>query len=122
MMVEILTEGPFDRVSFDYGVEFVTVGGTTIRVEGQGVVYDRGKTPRIFDTEAPAAVASTLLNFLHRPARVLLDGATLVLAVDPALELRVEPSTEFEAWSVAFSDGSRIVCTDSGQVTRWSAS
>ena len=123
MMVEVLAEAVIERLTFDYGIEFLTDDRTTVRIEGQGVVGQTGGSFQTFDAEAPSAVAPLLLEFLHRPGRLLLDGATLVLAkADPALEMRVGPSEGYEAWSATFSDGTRLVCAGDGEVTRWAGS
>lgn len=122
-MAEVLSEGPVERIAFDFGVEFLTGDGATVRAEGDAELVADGGVARAFDAESPAGVASVLLEFLHRPARVLLEGASLVMrSTDPILELRVEPSMEFEAWSVTAADGSRVVCSPGGEVTRWSGS
>ncbi len=122
-MAELVAELAIGRISFDYGVEFASDDGSIVRVEGEGSVARHGGPPVSFDAESAGPVASILLGFLHQGVRVLLDGATLELSTNElGLVLRVAPSSEFEAWSTALADGSRLVCTDDGTVSRWAAS
>ena len=122
-MAEMVAELVIERISFDYGVEFAAGDGSVVRVEGEGSVVSHGQPPVWFDAESAGPVASVLLGFLHQGAKVLLDGSTLQLSADDVgLVLRVAPSNEYEAWSTAMADGSRIVCMDDGTVSRWAAS
>ena len=122
-MSELLTESRIERVAFDYGVEFLTTDGAILRIEGLGTVGYEGQPKRSFDAEAPAGEVSTLVEFLHEQAELVLEAASLELVSKASqLVLRVEPSEEHEAWSVSFPDGSRLVCTTEGAVARWSAS
>jgi hypothetical protein len=122
-MSELLVESPIERIAFGHGIEFFTENGAILRVEGEAEVRGADGRPIEFDAEAAAVVAPTLLGFLHRPGRFALDGASLVLtAAESELELRVDPSAEYEAWSLVLSDGSRYVCGDGGEVARWDPS
>lgn len=123
MMCEVLNESAIERVSFDYGIEFLTSDGAIIRIEGLGTVGHEGEPKRPFDAQAPAEEVLVLLQFLHEQAGLGLDGAVLELVSKAnRFVLRIEPSDEYEAWSVTFPDGSRLVCTTEGAVVRWPAS
>lgn len=123
VMPELLTHSTIERVAFDYGVEFLTGDGAIIRIEGLGTVGYEGEPWGVFDAEGPADEVSTLVEFLHAQTEVVLDGACLELVSKASqLTLRVEPSADYEAWSVSFPDGSRLICTTEGAVARWSAS
>jgi len=121
-MPEFLAEVVIERISFDFGVEFLANDGSVVRVEGEGSVAGHGVSQLTFDAESASPVAAALLGFLHRKAVLSIDENTLELSVpDMGLALRVGPSAEYEAWSAVLADGSRLVCADGGKVARWPA-
>ena len=122
-VAEVISEGSVDRVAFDSGVEFILSDGALVRIEGSGTVGDGAELTQLFRAERPALASLALLGFLRCRVRVLLDDSTLRMeSTDRDLRLRVEPSCEFEDWSVVLADGSRLVCAADGEVARWSPS
>ncbi len=117
---EFLCESTVDRVEFDFAVSFLFWRFGHVRIQDEATIRVNGEEPKKFDPEEPQDVALALLKFLHQEARMLLEGDTLVIAAsDESLELRVEPSEEYEAWVMRLDDGGIIVSTPGGELTRW---
>lgn len=115
-----LAAGDVDCIAFDYGVEIRIAGGSVVRIEGPAKIRSPRGDERSFDPEAPGDAAVDVLKLLHRRVVVRSSGSTLIVDRESKRVLEVDPSEDFEAWTVVGADGSRVVCGPGGEMTTWS--
>lgn len=113
------------RVSFDYAISLLIVGGAEFTFETQFEI--RGvQDPLVVQVEPEAAAdqAQALLRLLlHQDihvARFSSDGV-LQLQVGSVL-LRTSPHAHYEAWNFAGPAGQKVVCLPGGGVATWGES
>ena len=117
-MSEKVTSGTVDRVSFDYGLEFL-IGGFVLRVEGTARLYEGAVVE--FDVEGAQSVAVPLVGLLHREVSVSIaaDSTLEFRDFSGALVFEAPPSVECESWTVTAVDGQKLVCGLGGEISRF---
>lgn len=108
------------RVAFDFGVSFLTDGGSELRIDTVFDFRSEGASMTV-DPSTASGFASTLLGLLHSEieSAKVTDAGALELCFRGSFSLNVAPSDEFEAWAFAGAEGSKAVCMAGGGVSTW---
>lgn len=108
------------RVAFYFGVLFLMHGGSELRID-TAFDFRPESTLMTIDPSTASGFASTLIGLLHIEieAAKVTDAGALELCFRGNSVLNVAPSDEFEAWTFAGAEGSKVVCMPGGGVTTW---
>ena len=108
---------------FGYTAAIVVSGGSEMRVESAFTLRaeegDRRLTPGT-DVEEGAARLGAVVGHVVAAATAD-DGGELRVDLDGGMRLVVEPDRDYEAWTFAGADGTKIVCRPGGGLAVWSA-
>jgi Family of unknown function (DUF6188) len=107
---------------FGYTATIVFSGGFEIRVESAFTLRaedgDRRLTPGA-DIEQGAARLGTVVGHVVVVAAAD-DGGELRVDLDGGMRLLVGPDPDYEAWTFAGADGTKVVCRPGGGLAVWS--
>ena len=107
---------------FGYTAAIVVSGGSEIRVESAFTLRaedgDRRLTPGA-DVEEGAARHGVVVGHVVAAATAD-DRGELRVDLDGGMRLVVEPDRDYEAWTFAGADGTKVVCRPGGGLAVWS--
>jgi len=107
---------------FDHAVTFLGDAGDELRVETPLTLTTNDGSLTI-DPQALTNNAGDLFKLLHEPVShvIIVDDGTLTITWESGAQIRVEPQSDYEAWTLTSRAGARYVCNPGGNVTTWSA-
>ncbi len=92
-----------------------------IRIQSVFEIKVKGGEPQLVDPAAPVSAFPSLFKLRRAYACVSIEDSVLVIvSQDGEVELRVEPSDEYESWIIEQVNGGVIVCMPGGDIVRWS--
>ncbi|HSY15739.1 MAG TPA: DUF6188 family protein [Jatrophihabitantaceae bacterium] len=109
-----------ERISFDYGLSFLTDVGTEVRIETKVSMQLADGARREFDLPNSPREASDVLVVLHQEviaASVEEGAATLSLEFTGAAMIEVRSDDMYEAWTTSKSGGVKFAALPGGGIS-----
>lgn len=107
----------------EHSVQFLLEGSdgemVTLTIETTANVAMEGGVARKFDPENPSErrVLGDIISTEAGVLRVREDGTLTIQAGSTSVV--VSPDPDFEAWSIDYEDGRKLVCLPGGDIARW---
>lgn len=121
-MITSLASQSVSRVSFDFAISLLTDMGTEVRIQTPfTLIVESGSLE--LDPQSRSAEISNMLRLLDSKVvdSSIEESGLLTLEFDSGIGIRIEPHGDFEAWTIAGADGSKVVCLPGGGLTTWEA-
>ncbi len=109
------------RVSFDYGVSFLTDAAAELRIETAFDIGGEDAEHRGVDPADAASVTALLVSRVNQEIAdaSVNDAGRLQLLFGDGVAVRVPPSDDYEAWSFVDADQRRVICLPGGEIATW---